>query len=286
MNEENKVCKNCGALLKSDENFCTECGTPIEKNSVQNNTNTDTSLTKHCNSCGAVIKEDQIFCPSCGHKIDEKVKKKSKGKIIVLIVLIFIAVSAFIASKLFVGAQAKDIVLNTKELELKAGTNSELTFTINPPEASNDVKWTSSNETIATVSNGRVNALNEGSCNITISTDNGKSDVCAVTVTKAGPDLAAIYKQYCNGTYATLASDNSYLSIDTNRYDLDGFFSSEASSAIKSVNDALELPDSVLQKMNSTRSIDGRQTYSNDVVNVSWTFHPDNGLEVMYELAD
>ena len=56
-------------------------------------------------------------------------------------------------------------------------------------------------------------------------------------------------------------------------------------TAIYSVDDALGIPDSVEEKMNHTRSIDGRQTYDGDGVEVSWSYHPDNGLEVIYSLT-
>lgn len=52
---------------------------------------------------------------------------------------------------------------------------------------------------------------------------------------------------------------------------------------IQDINKALELPDSLETKMGQTRSIDGRQTEEYDNVTVSWTYHPDKGLEVLYE---
>ena len=35
--------------------------------------------------------------------------------------------------------------------------------------------------------------------------------------------------------------------------------------------------------MGETRSMDGRQSDENDKYKVTWTYHPDKGLEVMYE---
>ena len=98
------------------------------------------------------------------------------------------------------------------------------------------------------------------------------------------PNLRDAYNQYCSSVYAEVASDGSYLSIDTNPYDLDGYSDSEAVIAIENVNKALGLPESVLTRMGSTRALDGTQTYSNDKLEVSWTYHPDNGLQVIYSL--
>jgi hypothetical protein len=48
----------------------------------------------------------------------------------------------------------------------------------------------------------------------------------------------------------------------------------------------LDVPDSVVSKMDSTRSIDGRQTEDWDGIEANWTYHPDDGLDVILELRD
>jgi len=50
--------------------------------------------------------------------------------------------------------------------------------------------------------------------------------------------------------------------------------------------DALDVPDSVISKMESTRALDGRQEASWDNIIASWTYHPDDGLDVLLELDD
>lgn len=47
----------------------------------------------------------------------------------------------------------------------------------------------------------------------------------------------------------------------------------------------LEVPDVVLDKMGATRSLDGRQSDEWGDVEASWSYHPDNGLDVILELA-
>ena len=101
-----------------------------------------------------------------------------------------------------------------------------------------------------------------------------------------GPDLQAIYDEYCSTSFASVALDGSYLSVDTNPSDLDDHTNYEAYNAIKKINEALGFPESVLYKMNQTRSLDGIQTYSNSELEVSWTYHPNRGLEVNYSLKD
>lgn len=48
----------------------------------------------------------------------------------------------------------------------------------------------------------------------------------------------------------------------------------------------LEMPDSVWSKMEDTRALDGRQTADWDDVEVTWSYHPDDGLDVIVELTD
>lgn len=39
----------------------------------------------------------------------------------------------------------------------------------------------------------------------------------------------------------------------------------------------------VYERMNRTRALDGTQSATADGFNVTWTYHPDNGLEAVFE---
>lgn len=56
-----------------------------------------------------------------------------------------------------------------------------------------------------------------------------------------------------------------------------------ALEAIKYANEALGFNGSVYSQMLNTTALMGRQTAENDKYRVSWTYHPDDGLEVTYE---
>lgn len=43
----------------------------------------------------------------------------------------------------------------------------------------------------------------------------------------------------------------------------------------------LNIPDSVVSQMDSTRALDGMQKATWDKIQASWTYHPDNGLRVI-----
>jgi hypothetical protein len=47
----------------------------------------------------------------------------------------------------------------------------------------------------------------------------------------------------------------------------------------------LDVPDSVITRMDSTRALDGRQTGEWDDLSASWSYHPSNGLDIVIEFT-
>lgn len=102
------------------------------------------------------------------------------------------------------------------------------------------------------------------------------------------PNLTELYRKYCKYSYAKIASDGSYLNVDTNKYDIEDYFDMEAWDAILSINSDLGLPESLAYDMDNTTWSMGKQeeTFESKGIKVSWTYHPDYGLEVTYKLID
>ena len=78
----------------------------------------------------------------------------------------------------------ESVTLDQTELELIVGKEATLTAAVAPGDASDQtVTWTSSAPEIATVENGKITALAEGTATITVTTvDGGKTAQCQVTV--------------------------------------------------------------------------------------------------------
>ena len=95
------------------------------------------------------------------------------------------------------------IALSSTSLALKVGGTQTLSVTANPAGASNAVKWTTSNSSVATVSNGKVTAVGKGTATITAtSTENANVKATAtVTVSTIAP------------TSITLSNSNVALSV-------------------------------------------------------------------------
>lgn len=125
-----------------------------------------------------------------------------------------------------------DITLSKTALIIEAGSTEVLTASVLPADATDRaVEWSSSNENVATVTNGAVLAKAEGTATVT-ATAGGKSATCAVTVTKkdarpvsgavtyayAGQECAAFEWEENNAAGAKveykLSSAESYTQID------------------------------------------------------------------------
>ncbi len=75
------------------------------------------------------------------------------------------------------------VTLNQTELSLKTGDTAELKATITPADAADKtVTWESSDAAVASVSEGRVTAVKEGTATITASAANGVKAECQITV--------------------------------------------------------------------------------------------------------
>jgi len=83
------------------------------------------------------------------------------------------------------------VSLSQTSVSLIVGGSVDLTATVSPSNASNKtVTWSSSNTSVATVSNGTVTAKATGTATITVTTaDGGKTATCSVTVNQSSSNV-------------------------------------------------------------------------------------------------
>lgn len=305
-----KHCPKCGVALTKPSRFCPQCGE---------------DLIPTCKACGAQLPEGVAFCPSCGARIDATpapapavaVKapapapsnKKRKVILISCIAVMVVAIAAIIiaivlANRSTLGGKtptsdkknttvaAESISLSETAITLTEGENTTVSATVRPTNATDKtVTWSSSDTNIATVNSyGRIEAVKKGTCTIT-ATCGSISKAVTVTVKKKLPDLNKLYQDHCSSTWAKIGSDGSYLSVDSNPYDYDDGdyrFTYVVLDAIEDIHKALGLPESLYQDMMQTTWSMGKQeeTFENIGIKVTWTYHPDKGMEVTYKLIN
>lgn len=119
-------------------------------------------------------------------------------------------------------------------------------------------------------------------------------DVIAIALVIFIPSKFKRVKNECVQIAGSISGGKDYFTIDTcpDVYDnmdptvkamlLPGA-QENALEAIKYANEALGFNGSVYSQMINTSALMGRQSAENNKYKVSWTYHPDDGLEVTYE---
>lgn len=99
------------------------------------------------------------------------------------------------------------ITLDKNQLEMDEGTTETLQADITPADTtdSKDIEWSSSNDTVATVVDGEITGISEGSATITARTSNGLTAICEVTVNEViipveRIELSSKFKEVCIGS--------------------------------------------------------------------------------------
>ena len=94
------------------------------------------------------------------------------------------------------------VYVSPSSLSLEVNETANLTATVYPSNATTSLTWSSSNSSVAKVSNGKVTAVGAGTCKITVKTSNGKSGSCNVTVRSSNSGTSAGW----SGTYNVTSS--------------------------------------------------------------------------------
>jgi len=82
-----------------------------------------------------------------------------------------------------------------------------------------------------------------------------------------------------------IGSDDSYLTMDTNPFNLTSYYNATYITIAEQVVYKLGMPQSTWQLMLSTRALDGTRTDIKNGIFASWTYHPNNGLRATFTLA-
>lgn len=81
-----------------------------------------------------------------------------------------------------------------------------------------------------------------------------------------------------SGGDARLMDDGNALLLDTEGDESSGL----QLATVACVLIALDVPQATMSRMDSTRALDGRQTDEFNGITVEWTYHPDEGMDVLF----
>ena len=97
------------------------------------------------------------------------------------------------------------VFLNKTSLTLEIGESYTLFATVSPDNATDkSVTWTSSDQSVAMVEDGKVTAIESGTATITATTSNGKTASCMITVIEPAPEVIEVTSVSLNKTSLTL----------------------------------------------------------------------------------
>lgn len=97
--------------------------------------------------------------------------------------------------------------------------------------------------------------------------------------------LRRTYANKCGySSLCELSADNKSLTVDSNPYDWDDYSNPDAFEIIQNINYELGFNDSLYDRMLSTRALDGTQSEENEHYKVTWTYHPDKGIDIVYSV--
>ena len=179
------------------------------------------------------------------------------------------------------------VSLDQSSLELSIGDTYEFEATVLPENATNkEVIWSSSNESVLTVSDGAITAIKEGKATVTVKSKDGfKSSSCEVTVNKE-PSIIHVTSVSLNETTLNMETGDRYtleatvLPVDATDKSLS--WSSSAESIVTVTNKGKITAVGAGQAIITVTTKDGGLTAS-CTVNVTQKVVPVNGVSLNYK---
>ena len=209
-----------------------------------------------CPECGKEISDTSNHCIHCGYimsdnaKVDSK--KTNKKMIVIIVVLAFIV--AFIAISLLI----KDVFIPASKYSEACQLLENQQF-----DEAIDIFTELGNYKD---SKGKIREA-----------ENEKKIIEKLKIKEKLKKAS----EECTSLGTTLSSDGLSLFIDSEDSE-----DVEALMDILTVLEELNIPDSVWDEMGTTTALMGKQTQVCGDFEISWTYHPDNGLDVLIKIVE
>lgn len=284
-----KICKKCGEVISEGALFCSKCGEVIER---------------VCLNCGNHLEDEHIFCPKCGAKYgqrgaaDEQKKNKASGNkkggmiigIVTLIILLLGGIGGYyvyqkviVPSKLY---EAAEKLLAEGNYDEAISGFTELGDYKDCKERISEVYYTKGKALAEENNYYEAMAAFEAAGNYA----DALSQIAKMEALIAEEEEALAYQKVvdklkkaydeCVSSDTRLSSDGLSIIVDSeDENDYEGLVD------VITIIAQLGLPDSLFEEMISTTALMGKQVETYDDYEVSWSYHPDNGLDVIFKVA-
>lgn len=264
-----------------EENVKEESDTLLENQETKDKG--ENNRVQYCMKCGYLIPLEKEICPKCKTTIYKKRKKKFKIIIVVCIFIFILGIIVFIPLSKYIKTEntyqkAEELMYSEKFEEAYALYESISSFR-DSKDKMKEAKYQQAEQLYGSSEFDEAieiyKELNEYK--------DSEEKISKVEQEKELYEAKELLKrayQYCIGDGATLSADGLSLTIDgADQYDILSRFD------VESVIQTLGLPDSLKTKMEITNSLMGRETETYGNIKVSWTYHPDNGLDAVFEIV-
>jgi len=152
----------------------------------------------YCSICGEEISRKTITIPAIGHDWGEWTTSGTRQVRVC---------NNDPNHKEYRDIDVTSVTFSNTSVTVNAGKTVTITATVHPSNATDKtVTWTTSNSSVATVSDGKVTAVAAGTATITAKTYNNKTAICTVTVTNPTVEVTSIS---LNKTSTTITKGNS-----------------------------------------------------------------------------
>lgn len=254
-NSNKTFCPVCEKQITENENvkICPSCGTTYHQTCWENNNgcvfpdcSEHNSKTPENNYCPPLTNQQLNFCPNCGTKIEN--------------------------GQLFCPKCGQKLTTEPS-FEQNSKTKTDTTPPLNKKKK----------KKLAIIIGVAVGIIILTVTLIVVFSQNNKKN------------FKEMFSEYEAYSWCIFGEDGSYMRLDTNPDDIDSddftysyyqFILDPANTAIAAVNKKLGFSDALKRRMDETTWSQGLRTESNGRYKVSWTYHPNKGLEVIYEIKD
>lgn len=236
----------------------------IDENKMEETVLVPENNKAFCPQCGFAL-DGQNFCPVCGCKISNNVsmpsventgKKKAQDKSIVVMLSVLITLLAGVCLYFLITTVIMPGVYYNKGVKALEDNNY--------------------NDAITYFQ--KADGHKDSEAKLEEAEDLKSTATANEALEKQKQKMASAYK-LCTSTKASLSYDGLSITIDSSsKYD------SEGPADIVIVIYALDLPESLVDEMSSTNALMGRQTRTYNGIEVSWSYHPDNGLDAIFKI--